>query len=79
MNTIQLDCALHIANVVIREDAHNHAHDADRAHARLVALVDAQDDSDAFLVALARKLGKVRAAAVLIQPEVIALAMKQEA
>ena len=71
---IQIDCALHIANLVIRQDRAGQNGDADRAHTRLHALIDAQPDPDQFLISVARRLGRDRARALAVTEEVIALA-----
>lgn len=73
---IMLNCAIHIANKVIREDAYGHALEAERAQHRLHDLIEAQDDHDEFLVALARRLGRNRARAVEIQDDVVEIACR---
>ena len=72
---VLIDCAFHIANTVIRHDAAGHAHDADRAFVRLAKLIDA-DPGDDLVIGLARKLGRTRALAVMIDPDVIELACR---
>lgn len=76
---IQLSCAIHMANNVIRLDERGNAVDADKAHARLTDFVDAHDDSDRLLVAVARRLGRKRALAVMITEEVVDLAARMPA
>ncbi len=71
---IKIDCALHIANMVIRADSKGHTGEGDRAHVRLHSLIDAENEPDQFLILLARRLGRVRARAVAITEEVISLA-----
>jgi hypothetical protein len=79
--SVLTDCAFHIANVVIREDAKGNAPAADRAHARMTGIFDAldPDDSNTVVVALARRLGRVRATAVMIEPNVIEIACRMKA
>lgn len=74
-SSVLVECAFHIANTVIRHDAAGHAHDANRAHGRLTALIDA-DPGDDLVLGLARKLGRTRALAVMIDADVIELACR---
>ena len=72
----RLSCAIHIANLVIREEDANHNDDADRAQNRLADYVEAQPEGDVFLVALARKLGRKRAKRVNIDKQTIEVAAR---
>jgi hypothetical protein len=73
--SVLADCAFHIANTVIRHDAAGDVPAASRAHDRLAVLLETTPGDDLILT-LARRLGRNRALAVMIDPEVIELACR---
>lgn len=76
---VKLSCAIHLANSVIRMDERGQTEDADRAQNRFADLILSDEDSDALLVAVARRLGRKRALAVSIEPAVVELAARMRA
>jgi hypothetical protein len=76
---IQLSCAIHMAKNVIRLDERGQHDDANAAYDRLTAFIDTNADSDRLLVAVARRLGRKRALAVMITEEVVDLAARMPA
>lgn len=72
-------CAIHMAKAVIRLDERGQSEAANAAHERFVSFVETQDDSDRMVVAVARRLGRKRALAVMIEGEVIDLAARMPA
>ena len=74
MSDILIECALHIANTVLREDAAGDARSADRAHVRLHQTIERADNPEAILLGVTRRLGRVRAGKLMIEQEVIDLA-----
>lgn len=73
---IMTECALHIANGVIRADQRGDREAADRAHIRFHELITNFDPDNSLLLAVTRRLGRVRAKAVAIEDEVIELACR---
>lgn len=71
---IKLSCAIHLANAVVRHDERGQVEDADRTQNRFADIVEAE--GDVFLLAVARKLGRKRAKAVAIEPEVVEIAAR---
>lgn len=76
---IKLSCAIHLAKAVLRHDELGQVEDADRVQNRFAALVLDDDRADDLLVAVARKLGRKRALAVSIEPEVVEIAARMPA
>ncbi|OYU33260.1 hypothetical protein [Novosphingobium sp. PASSN1] len=64
---------------IIRLDERGQHDEANAAHERFVAFVETQDDSDHMVVSVARRLGRKRALAVMIEAEVIDLAARMPA
>lgn len=69
----RLAAAVHIANMEIRAVSQ---HDADRAHDRLVDVVEASQYPNLFLAHLVKKLGRDRSLAVRIEPDAIKRALR---
>lgn len=68
-----------MAKNVIRLDERGQSDAADAAHARFVGFVENHEDHDRMVVAVARRLGRKRALAVMITEEVVDLAARMPA
>lgn len=75
----KLSCAIHMAKNVIRLDERGQSDAANAAHDRFTSFVEAHAEQDRLVVAVARRLGRKRALAVMITEEVVDLAARMPA